>query len=474
MDAPQSLPVREGEVIDDKYRVDRVIGAGGMGVVVQATHLQLEQRVAIKLLLPQMAVTAEVIARFAREAKAAAKVQGEHVARVMDVGELDNGTPFMVMEYLEGADLAHVVESRGALPVQEAVGYVLQATEAIAAAHALGIVHRDLKPANLFLARKPDGSSVLKVLDFGISKALTGAPGSGSDMSLTKTSAVMGSPLYMSPEQMRSARGVDGRADVWALGVILYELITGHVPFEAGSITELCALILTEPPRPIASLQPDVPPGLVAAIERCLSKDPNQRFPNVAEFASCIAPFGAPDALTSTQTITRVLRAAGVNIQASDPQQSQVLAGAPPGGSTAVAWSPTGSERKPGRAAGVWVAAIAGACVIGAAILVLMLRGRTETPPTGLAASMGAVPASVPAPASGVIVVEPSGSGAPSAPQPSALVAASPPVSPSGARPIAVRPEPPKTSKIPAVPATTAAPPPPAVTPKNPLNINLK
>src|SRR5258706_970099 len=241
----QEAPVREGEVLAGKYRIERVLGLGGMGIVVAARHVQLDQHVALKFLLPEALANKDVVQRFAREARAAAKIQSEHVARVIDVGTLDTGSPYMVMEYLEGSDLAHILQERGRLPFYEPVDYVLQACEAIAEAHAAGIVHRDLKPANLFLARRTNGRSIVKVLDFGISKV---TKGSQDDLSLTKTTSLVGSPLYMSPEQMTSARLTDTRSDIWALGVILYELVSGHTPFTAESVTGIVAAILPNEP----------------------------------------------------------------------------------------------------------------------------------------------------------------------------------------------------------------------------------
>src|SRR5580700_8244830 len=193
LSSPDIPPVQEGEILDGKYRVDRVLGVGGMGIVVAATHVHLNTRVAIKFLLPAAMGNAQVIERFAREARAAVQIQSEHVARVTDVGSLPTGSPYMVMEYLEGGDLADTLAQSGPMPVAQAVGFVLQACEAIAEAHSLGIVHRDLKPANLFLARRTGRDAVVKVLDFGISKTLD----TQSGMSLTGTSSIMGSPLYM-------------------------------------------------------------------------------------------------------------------------------------------------------------------------------------------------------------------------------------------------------------------------------------
>src|SRR5262245_2470661 len=173
-----------------------------------------------------------LVSRFMREARAASRLRGEHVARVTDVGMPDNGTPYMVMEYLEGEELNTLIRRRGPLPVHEAVGYVMQACDAVAEAHSLGIIHRDIKPSNLFLTHKPNGEPCVKVLDFGISKTLTIAPIEGD---LTSSEAMLGTPHYMSPEQMRASRDADRRSDIWGLGVVLYTLLAGHRPFRGGT-----------------------------------------------------------------------------------------------------------------------------------------------------------------------------------------------------------------------------------------------
>jgi serine/threonine protein kinase len=334
-------PVNEGEILAGKYRVERVLGVGGMGVVVAALHLQLDERVAIKFLLPEALSNAEAVARFAREARAAVKIKSEHVARVIDVGTLETGAPYMVMEFLKGQDLSSHLRESGALPIADAVDFVLQACEALAEAHALGIVHRDLKPANLFLTARADGSPCVKVLDFGISK-VTNPAASGPDLGMTKTQAVMGSPLYMSPEQMASTRDVDGRADIWAMGTILYELVTGRVPFNADTMPQLCAMILQYPPDPPQSFRPDVPDGLVQMILRCLEKDRNRRFSNVAELAAALAPFGSRAASRSAERVSRVLSAAGI----SSSQLPIPSSGAQPiESATNAAWGQTQSRR---------------------------------------------------------------------------------------------------------------------------------
>ena len=304
-----SNEVQEGQILAGKFRIERVLGQGGMGIVVAATHLQLDERVALKFLLPDALANPEAVERFAREARASVKIKSEHVARVSDVGTLESGSPYMVMEYLHGEDLAAWVRRNGALPVPEAIEFLLQACEAIAEAHALGIVHRDLKPANLFVTRRVDGSPCIKVLDFGISKVTV--PGAVPEFGMTKTSTVMGSPLYMSPEQMSSSRNVDMRTDIWALGVILYETLTGRVPFEAETMPQLCGMILQDPPRPIHELRPDLPQALQQVLLRCLEKDRARRWNNVAELAFALAPFALPAAQRSAERIARVLGAAG-------------------------------------------------------------------------------------------------------------------------------------------------------------------
>lgn len=288
-----SIGVNPGDVVAGKYRIDSILGQGGMAVVVAAEHLQLGQRVAIKLLRTSALRNPEAVARFEREARAAVRIHSEHVARVLDVGNLPTGAPYMVIEFLEGLDLGRVAK-RGKLQVQETVDYILQACDAIGEAHSLGIVHRDLKPANLFLAHRPNRSTVIKVLDFGISKANT--MGSDPSSALTGASTVMGSPLYMSPEQLRSTRDVDARSDIWALGATIYELLAGVTPFRGETVAMLSVNILTVPPPSIRARRNDVPPELEAIVLRCLEKDPARRFPTIAELVQALQPFATAHA----------------------------------------------------------------------------------------------------------------------------------------------------------------------------------
>ncbi|HEY0991305.1 MAG TPA: serine/threonine-protein kinase [Kofleriaceae bacterium] len=265
-----------------KYRVDSIIGRGGMALVVKAWHLGLDEQVAIKMLRNDVAIADEMVARFVREAQAAARLKGEHIARIVDVGRFDDSRPFMVMEYLEGQDIGQLIAERGWLQPSLAIDLVIQACEALGEAHALGIVHRDIKPSNLFLTSRPDGSVLLKVLDFGISKAPQGA-----ELSLTQTWSLLGTPAYMSPEQMRSARTVDARTDIWSLGAVLYEALEGHLPFQADSFSEMCVMVAVDPFTPTI----ETPRNLVPIISRCLAKSPDDRYPNVAELARDLARF---------------------------------------------------------------------------------------------------------------------------------------------------------------------------------------
>src|SRR5512133_1366576 len=310
MDLELPKHVREGDILAGKYRVERILGAGGMGVVVAAKHLQLNQRVAIKFLLPHCMGNAEVVGRFMREAQAAVRIKSEHVARVLDVGNLETGAPYMVIEYLDGRDLGSWLAQKGVLPVEQAVDFVLQAMEAIAEAHSLGIIHRDLKPANLYCVRSADAGLRVKVLDFGISKIQD-----SRSLDLTRTSTVIGSPFYMSPEQLRSSRDVDQRADIWSLGVILFQLLGGKPPFTAGGLPELVIKITSQPTPLVRTLRPDVPPRLDQIIGRCLEKEREQRYSNVAELAVALAPFGpAWSARNSAERIVRILQNKGVSI----------------------------------------------------------------------------------------------------------------------------------------------------------------
>ncbi|HTB72209.1 MAG TPA: protein kinase [Polyangiaceae bacterium] len=314
------IPER-GETIAGKYVIEGPCGRGGLAVVLSAMHLGLDRRVAIKVLLPEWAGDAEVVRRFVREGRTATRIKSEHVVRVFDVGSLESGAPYLVLEFLEGHNLEDIVTHWGAIAVPTAIDWVLQASEAIAEAHAHGIVHRDLKPANLFLTRRADGSACVKVIDFGLSKLTD--PRLRGVSKITLPTDVMGSPHYMAPEQLRATCDADERTDLWALGAVLHELTTAQPPFSGQTVAEICASVLTQPTPRISSIRPNAPPGLERAILRCLEKDPEARFANVAEMAYAIAPFGTA---VSARSYERIARMAGPPAPAVLPSSPSTLA----------------------------------------------------------------------------------------------------------------------------------------------------
>jgi serine/threonine-protein kinase len=289
---PSNTP-KAGDVLASKYRVESILGVGGMGMVLLVRHIDLGQQMAIKMMMPGVIHDDQAAARFVREARAAAAIQSEHVVRIFDVGTFDSGLPYMVMELLRGEDLSQVLARETQLPLEDAVDYVLQAAHAIAEAHARGIVHRDLKPSNLFVTTRSDGTALVKVLDFGISKALNPEADVPSSANLTATSAVMGSPLYMSPEQVRNAMQVDARTDIWALGVILHEILTGAPAFSADTLPGICAAITADEPPPLRSLREDAPPELEAVLLKCLEKNITKRYQTTKELMAALRPFAS-------------------------------------------------------------------------------------------------------------------------------------------------------------------------------------
>ncbi len=457
MRSPSSVPI--GATLAGKYRIDAVLGTGGMGVVLAATHVHLRQRVAIKLLHPEAAARRGGVERFLREARVAMSLRGEHVVRIFDVGTLDDGSPFIAMECLVGQDVGALLDAGAPLAPTVAVDYVLQACEAIAEAHVLGVVHRDLKPANLFLTKRVDGTPCVKVLDFGVSKIAAAAdagpelddtaasssrvddppsappseppPGRGR---LTRASALIGSPRYMAPEQIRSPADVDARADVWALGVILFELLTGQPPFDGGTLEELRGRVMFEP----APRVPGVAAPLQAAVHRCLEKHPAQRFASVHALAEALAPFASKDGAASA---ARVGRIGGSLDTMSDNPIVRDLGRAP-------ARAPS----RMGLAALVVVVAGASAVVVGWMVVSRAYPGTTQTlAASSVAASSADTPASAApplaestpnAPSSRAPDAVPSAATAPAAPQAARLTgrkavrptsSAEPPVSASPA-----------------------------------------
>jgi serine/threonine-protein kinase len=379
------MPFTHGEILVGKYRVERMLGEGGMGWVVVATHLQLEQRVAIKFMHAEHAAERpDAVSRFLREARAAARIQSEYV----------------------GQDLEALLQERRPIPLPMAIDYAMQACEGLAEAHAAGIIHRDLKPANLFLAKRSDGSVRVKLLDFGISKvaSASGAP----DVGMTSTQALMGSPLYMSPEQLRSSKNVDRRADIWSMGVILYEMFGGQSPFEAETLPEVCARIMAEPPPTLGSIKPELPPALDGVVMRCLEKEPQRRFPDVASLAQALAPFGPPEARAIAERIGRLTRAGGPSSSESfaDVTGPSVIAAAPrPGHAQTNASFSTVGPVVPRRSPALPIAIAAVGLLAGVAIVVgvMAARGRPAevpiapaVPPPSVAASVVLAPTAIP------------------------------------------------------------------------------
>jgi serine/threonine-protein kinase len=394
-----------GDIVAGKFQIERVIGQGGMGVVVAATHIHLGQRVALKFLLPQLSTDRAVVERFLREARSSAQLRGEHICRVSDVGMLDSGAPYFVMELLEGRDLASILVERGPLPVAILADYVVQACLGLAEAHAAQIVHRDLKPANLFLTFRPDGSPLIKIVDFGIAKASAADPG----FRITRTDAVMGSPGYMSPEQLRSSRIADARSDIWALGVILFELSSGRPPFAAESITDLALRIAVDPTPQLRT-----PPGFDHVVYRCLEKDPARRFQDVGQLAMALAPFGGPMVRERAVGATRLLSA----VPRASTAPPEV---ATPGVPTTLGSSAVGLERARGDRLrwGIVVGALA-AGALGMVVFLKLRGGDTHV-------SIVAAPATSPAPVAvdAAIQAEPT-TPSPTAAAPAAVPAAVP------------------------------------------------
>lgn len=314
--------LKVGDLLAGKYRVERILGEGGMGVVVAAHHELLDQHVAVKLLYQDIA-DREAQSRLLLEARACAKLQSEHVARVVDVDTGADGLPFIVMELLEGADLCQIADARGALPRWLVVDYVLQALEGLAHAHARGIVHRDLKPSNLFLSNRADGTQIIKILDFGISKSTDTALESTGErkraMQLTGGRAVLGSPPYMSPEQVRSPKTVDHRTDIWSLGIVMYELLTNSMPFGGDEINETFAQILEKEPQPIRQIVHGVPEGLEQIVMRCLAKNRDKRFADVSELARALVAYGSGSWIQSADRVHATL-SRGLEEAASGPR----------------------------------------------------------------------------------------------------------------------------------------------------------
>jgi serine/threonine-protein kinase len=302
---PREDDVPQGEILASNYRAESVLGSGGMGVVVRVTHLESGKAFALKFLRPSVARNPNAAVRFLREAEASGRIKSPHVVTIVDVGQLASGLPYLVMEYLEGTCLEGLLSGGKRLALAQACDLALQASEGLSAAHAMGVVHRDIKPANLHVTNGPDGAELLKIVDFGISKMLDADAGAGPQLTRTQTS--IGSPLYMSPEQMRSARMVDYRSDQWSLGVVLYRMATGKLPFDGQSLPRVCVQVLQGDFVSVATRCPDLPPAFAVAVERCFRVSPNERYADIAEFAAALVPFASPDGHARAERCREIL-----------------------------------------------------------------------------------------------------------------------------------------------------------------------
>lgn len=428
---PRPPMARAGDVIDGKYRLDRILGEGGMGVVFGGVHLALETPIALKCLRPELLGDAQALGRFVQEARLAASIAHEHSTRIYDVGTTREGMPFIVMEHLEGQSLDERLTQHGPLPVGAAVTIVLQTLAVLAEAHAKGLVHRDLKPGNLFLQDRADGALWVKVMDFGISKPI--GP-SSSSVKLTEPRSLLGSPQYMSPEQLRDSSTVDHRSDIWSMGVVLFELLTGTVPFDAPSLAELFGVILDDEAPSLRKVRGDVPPGLEDVVRAMLAKDPASRPQTVGDVALRLAPF-APDA---ARTAVARIHAVCLRAERARSQSARVVV-----------------ERRPRPSSGNLRSAAFGVLAVlaaGAIAYALAPGAGPSTTPPPAADDRRTSPSLVPSVAPSASANE--AAAAPVLPEvlsASANVASAPPAAASAPRPKAVAPAPPTS---PAPPTT--------------------
>jgi serine/threonine protein kinase len=277
-----------GRVVKGKYRIIRMIGEGGAGVVFEAEHTGLEKRFAIKFLYPTLSMDSEMLIRFMREAKAASKVEHENVCSYIDIDEDEYKTPYIVMELLQGESLMEYLSRRGKLPADEAVAIMVQVLSALSVAHKVGIIHRDLKPANIFLVKSEGNIARAKILDFGLAKFREGTQTS----SLTQHGAIIGTPYYMSPEQITEGKEIDHRVDIYACGVILYQLLTGKLPYESNSLSGLLYKIANTEPVDMSKIDDSIPVELVKAVNKAMQKNPDDRFKTANEMREVLMPFG--------------------------------------------------------------------------------------------------------------------------------------------------------------------------------------
>jgi serine/threonine-protein kinase len=406
-----------GDVLDGKYRVEHLLGEGGMGAVAKATHLLRRAPVALKFMSGAVLSMQGAVERFVNEGVAASQIDSDHVVKVFDVGRLPSGAPYLVMEYLDGLDLGQILEREGpTLPVPRAIHFTLQTLRALHTAHAAGIVHRDMKPSNVFVIERDGERDFVKLVDFGISKVRTADDGQAAPH-LTRTNSALGTPLYMSPEQARSPRDVDHRTDLYSVGAILYEMLTGRTPYtsDTGEFTEILFKIFTTEPEPLSRLRPDLPEGLAAMVHRALTREPDGRFPTATDMAEALSVYADE---RSNQVIARLrtgrrsqtpvpLHSVTPLHEGSRATQSEATARThagsidppaprPPSTEVGVTRDSAGTGGSTKTRTGILVAVVAGAVALGAGALVLRGHGHADGSTTvqdepGHAASPGRV-----------------------------------------------------------------------------------
>jgi serine/threonine-protein kinase len=415
--APQLLPGPDplvGRVLDERYRVIRRLGEGGMGAVYEGEHLLIRKRVAIKVLHPQFAASGDMIARFHQEAVAATAIGHPNIVEVNDLGRTPDGGIYMVLELLVGEDFAATIERAGGLPIGRAVRIVQRVCDAVQAAHDKGIVHRDLKPENIFLVERDGQRDFVKVLDFGISK-IQGGELSESGRAGTKTGSIVGTAYYMSPEQAQGKKSVDHRTDVWAMGVILFRALTGRYPFDDESYPMLIVKICSESPRRVRDFRRDVPPELDAIVLRCLERDPSVRVQSCRELRTLLEPFTADRAHDSNALAATM---AGGNLATPAPHPAPVRIETPGARTGPIATDPISAStthdavapaerarsgiQPTTRSRSPWLAVMVVLVVLGAGGSWWMFGSHTEPPPPQTIVAPPP-PASEPAPVTTVV-----------------------------------------------------------------------
>ena len=481
------VDLTSGTILAERYRVVRVLGQGGMGVVLEVVHAQLGGRFALKLMHAEHASDAEMLARFENEARLAANLVSEHLVRVTDLGRLPTGEPFLVMDYLDGLDLDQIIEQKRSVSVPEAVQWVVEASAGLAHLHAAGSVHRDVKPSNLFLANDPSGRQVVKVLDFGLARA----PRS-ENTRLTATTANFGTPLYMAPEQILSAKHVDARADQHALAHVLYELLTGEPAFGGETAGAVTVAIATQPAPPVRAKRPDAPEGVEQAVARAMSKRPEDRFPSLGEFAMALAVFSGPNAQRCAADTLRLVGRTDVEEIAhartalSNPRPALSAPGIdatevrPPSLSVGPVSTSNSKGRRKQSSPLVSGLAIATAAVVGIGLAVGYARwgeGRTGTSPTGSVADASDTAKVVPSETSSQPDTKPTPPSptpavTPSLPLETSASAATSVSLPKTGKPLAPAraSAPPSVVEVNPKPPAVESPPPPTKKPRDPLS----